>query len=84
MKVGNCVLAPDFCHFGIDDFPFKIPLKKVLQNRRFSALASRSGFGAAKSLQLVELLCVIPWRFGTQCLQIAVEWLSQGSSQLQL
>ena len=43
MKVGNCVLAPDFCHFGIDDFPFKIPLKKVLQNRLFSALASRSG-----------------------------------------
>ena len=28
-------------HFGIDDF-FKFLFKKVLQNRRFSALASRS------------------------------------------
>ena len=57
----------------------------MLQNRRFSALASRSGFGAANRCNLWSrctqclLLC-----FATQCPQIAVEWLHQGSSQLQL
>ena len=34
---------------GASNFPFKIPLKKVLQNLFFFALASRSGFGAAIS-----------------------------------
>ena len=59
--------------------------QKVLQNRRFSAVASRSGFGAANCCHLwsrVEQLSLL--RFATQCLQIAVEWLRQGSSQLQL
>ena len=53
----------------------------MLQNRRFSALASRSGFGAANRCHLwsrVEQLSLL--RFATQCLQIAVEWLRQGSS----
>ena len=41
-------LSADFLHFGANNFPFKIPFK-VLQNRLFVALASRSGFGAAIS-----------------------------------
>ena len=45
MKVANCALAT-FFHFGADDFRKKTSLQKVLQNRRFSAWASRSGFGA--------------------------------------
>ena len=36
-----------FLDFGAADFLFNIPLKKVLQNRRFSPLAAKSGFGAA-------------------------------------
>ena len=46
----NGALGADFFDFGIDDFPFKIPFK-VLQNRRFSALASRSGFGFLSSVE---------------------------------
>ena len=62
----------------------KLRFYHALQNGSFSALASRSGFRAAKLLQFVEPLCVILLRFATQCLQIAVEWLRQCSSQLQL
>ena len=42
-------LAATFLHFVACDFPCENPLKKVLQNRYFLALASRSGFGAAIS-----------------------------------
>ena len=41
-------LSEDCRNFGASNFPFKITLK-VLQNRLFVALASRSGFGAAIS-----------------------------------
>ena len=44
----------------------------------------RSGFGAAKSLQCVEPLCIILLRFATQCLRIAMELLRQGFWHLQL
>jgi hypothetical protein len=42
MKVANGALAAFFLHFGADDFPFKIPVKKgikivvfLLGHRRF-------------------------------------------------
>ena len=75
MKVANGALAV-FFHFGADDFP-------LLQNRRFSACVSRSGFGAAICVPC-DPLCVILLRFATESLQIAVEWLRQGSSLLLL
>ena len=40
-----------FFHFGADHFPLKIPFDECL----FFALAPRSGFGAAISVQ--KLLC---------------------------
>ena len=40
-------LSADFRNFCASNFPCQNPFKKVLQNRLFSALASRSGFGAA-------------------------------------
>ena len=36
----------DVSNFGADDFPFNFFFSKVLQNRVFCPLASRSGFGA--------------------------------------
>ena len=39
-------LLADFFPFGASDFPSNFFFSKVLQNRLFSALASRSGFGA--------------------------------------
>ena len=42
-------LSADFLHFGASSVPFKNSFQKVLQNRLFFALASRSGFGAASS-----------------------------------
>ena len=48
----NGALGANFSNFGSDDFPFKVLLKKVLQNRRFSALAARSGFGSANRCNL--------------------------------
>ena len=42
-------LSADFLHFGASDFPSKKSFQKVLQNRLFFALASRSGFGATIS-----------------------------------
>ena len=51
MKVANGALAADFVHFGIDAFPLKIVFEKCV-NRRFSALASRSSFGAANRSNL--------------------------------
>ena len=41
-------LSADFLHFGTSDFPSNC-FSKVLQNRLFFALASRSGFGATIS-----------------------------------
>ena len=41
-------LSADFLHFGASDFPSNC-FSKVLQNRLFFALASRSGFGATIS-----------------------------------
>ena len=41
-------------------------------------------FWSCRSLQFVEPVCVILLRFATHCLQIAVEWLRQGSSLWQL
>ena len=38
-----------FFHFGADDFPFTTPFKKVRQNRRFSALASRFRVAAVRN-----------------------------------
>ena len=52
MRIANGALAAHFFDFGNDDFPFKIPFKKVLQNRRFSALVLRSGFQAANRCNL--------------------------------
>ena len=37
--------SADFVNVGTGGFPFKNPLKKVLQNRSFFVLASRSRFG---------------------------------------
>ena len=45
-------LSANVLHFGIGDFPFKIPfqkLSKIFQNRAFFVVAARSGFGAAIS-----------------------------------
>ena len=36
-------------------------------------------FWSCKSLQFVEPVCVVLLRFAPHCLQIAVEWLRQGS-----
>ena len=47
MTVANGALAAPLLQFGIDDFSFQIPFKKCFQNRRFSAVASKSSFGAA-------------------------------------
>ena len=47
----NGALAAHFSDSGSDAFPY-ISFKKVLQNRRFAALASRSGFGAANRCKL--------------------------------
>ena len=41
-------------------------------------------FWSCKSLQFVEPVCVVLLRFAPHCLQIAVEWLRQGSSLWQL
>ena len=68
-----------FSHFGADDFPSNF-LLKMLQNRRFSPLGRRP----ILELQFVYLFCLILLGFATSCLQIAVEWLRQGSSLLQL
>jgi len=60
-------------------FLLKMPLK-VLQNHPFFALASRSGFGATISHDVVpSSLC-----FATPSPQIALEWLRQGCFLLQL
>ena len=72
-----------FLDFGTNDFIFKIPFKMRLKIVVFP-LASRSGFGAVKSQQFVEPLCVVLLCFVTQCLQIAMEWLRQGCSLRQL
>ena len=40
-------LSTNFLNFGNCDFPFKIPLKNCFKIVLFSALAPRSGFGAA-------------------------------------
>ena len=37
---------------------------------------------SCKSLEIVEPVCVILLRFATHCLQVAVEWLRQGSSSV--
>ena len=42
-------LSADFLNFGASNFPFKNPFKKCFKIFFFSALASRSGFGAAIS-----------------------------------
>ena len=52
VKVANLALAAKFFDFGSIHFPFKIPFKKALQNRRFSALTSGSGFGVANRCNL--------------------------------
>ena len=84
MRCVKGALAADFFDFGSDDFPLKIAFKKVLPNRRFSALASRSTFGAANGCKCWSRCDVVLLCFASQCLQIAVEWLRQGSSLLQL
>ena len=47
-------LSADFLHFGASDFPSENAFKKVLQNRLFFALASRTGFGATISDAVVR------------------------------
>ena len=47
-------LLADFLHFGASDILSKNPFKKVLQNRLFFPLASRSGFGATISDAVVR------------------------------
>ena len=44
---GNGALAAVFSDFGRYNFPFKNSISRLLQNRPFSVLALRSGFGAA-------------------------------------
>ena len=64
----NSDLSADFRNFGASNFPFKNPFK-VLQNRLFSALASRSIFGAAISDAIARSSIL---GFATQSVQIAL------------
>ena len=79
MKGRNGALAADFFNFGTDIFPLKIPFKKrfeivvLLLWRRDPVL----------ELQIVAVVCILLC-FATQCLQIALEWLREGSSLRQL
>ena len=79
----NGVLAEDFFAFGNDVFPLKIPFAKCFEIvlfplwRRDPALELQ--MAAIWGTAGVILLC-----FASQCEQIAVEWLRQSSSFLQL
>ena len=83
MRRVNGVLAEDFFDFGNDVFPLKIPFAKCFEIvlfplwRRDPALELQ--MAAIWGTAGVILLC-----FASQCVQIAVEWLRQSSSFLQL
>ena len=81
----NGALAADFfLDFGDDDFPFRIPFKKCLKNvvfplwRRNPVLELQIGAICGAVVRSSSIVLAI------QCLQIAVEWLRQGSSLQQL
>ena len=66
---------------------FILLLKILLKNASkstFSFFDVEIRFWSCKSLQFVEPVCVVLLRFAPHCLQIAVEWLRQGSSLWQL
>ena len=58
-----------FGDFGNDNFPFLNSFQEPLQNRRFSSLASRSGFGAANRCS-----CVLPFYCVSQLSVCRSQW----------
>ena len=82
VRVANAALVDfgsNIFRFWHYSFSIENSFEKSLQNRGFSALTSRSGFGAANRYNLVEPVCVVLLSCAPPCLQIAMEWLRQGS-----
>ena len=79
VQVANLPLAAQFFDFGTIHFLFNF-LLKIASKSTFFCFDVEIRFWSCQSLQFVEPVCVVLLRFATYCLQIALEWLPEGSS----
>ena len=81
LQVANLPLAAQFFDFGTIHFLFNFLLKIASKSTFFCFdVEPIAAIWSCQSLQFVEPVCVVLLRFATHCLQIAVEWLPEGSS----